>query len=240
MSGSEAICAGSREHHQRHHQRPMRCPGCCWPSRRRRPRPTPRCRVRCRSSRGHRAGTPGGATGPVPRPKLHSCADCPTASRTDLRARSSALANAFGAAHRAQKIRNRSCATSRTPLSRCLWCAACRSTSRSPCRWFGRWPCRRTSRPTCRRARVWRRHRLRHGLGVERRRHRFELVLAHVVVHLAPAGVHGRLVGASIQRVAVLDRATGVAAGAADGLAVGFTARGHRVGRFAAEQVAAS
>jgi len=65
-----------------------------------------------------------------------------------------------------------------------------------------------------------------------------ELVLAHVVVHLAPAGVDGGLVDALVEREAVLDRAAAVAAGGADGLAVGLHARGRHRRRFQPELVA--
>ena len=54
---------------------------------------------------------------------------------------------------------------------------------------------------------------------------RLELVLAHVVVHLAPAAEDGRFRRLRIQRVAVLDRPHGMPAGAADRLAVGLLLR---------------
>ena len=52
------------------------------------------------------------------------------------------------------------------------------------------------------------------GLRGELRRHRLDLVLAHVVVHVAPAGEDRGAVGLLVDRVAVLDRPAGVAAGA--------------------------
>mmetsp|Transcript_49611 Transcript_49611/g.116528 ORF Transcript_49611/g.116528 Transcript_49611/m.116528 type:complete len:219 (-) Transcript_49611:504-1160(-) len=69
------------------------------------------------------------------------------------------------------------------------------------------------------------------GLGLDgpRARHdgrnALELVLAHVLVHLAPAGVDGSLLGLGVEHVAVLDRTHRMAAGAADGLAVGLLGR---------------
>ena len=77
-------------------------------------------------------------------------------------------------------------------------------------------------------------------LGGELRRHRLDLVLAHVVVHVAPAGEDRRAVGLPVDRVAVLDRPAGVAAGAADRPAVGFARGGDLLGRFDAEHVAAA
>src|SRR6187399_877959 len=76
------------------------------------------------------------------------------------------------------------------------------------------------------------------GLG-RLRRHVLDLVLAHVVVHLAPAGEDGGLVGALVETIAIFDRAAGVAAGAADGLAFGFLVRCDGAGRLETEQVAA-
>ena len=51
------------------------------------------------------------------------------------------------------------------------------------------------------------------GLRGELRRDRLDLVLAHVVVHVAPAGEDGGAIGLLVDRVAVLDRPAGVAAG---------------------------
>ena len=85
-------------------------------------------------------------------------------------------------------------------------------------------------------------HRLALGFGRGRRcgrGHRFELVLAHVVVHLAPAGEHGGLVGALVQAVTLLHRACRVAAAAADGLALGLALGRDGGGRLDAQLVAA-
>ena len=68
---------------------------------------------------------------------------------------------------------------------------------------------------------------------------RLDLVLAHVVVHVAPAGEDGGAIGLLVDREAVLDRPAGVAAGRADRLAVGLARGGDLLGRFDAEHVAA-
>ena len=52
----------------------------------------------------------------------------------------------------------------------------------------------------------------------ELRRDRFQLVLAHVFVHLAPSGVDARFGQPAVDRVAVLDGAAGLATGATNGL----------------------
>ena len=77
------------------------------------------------------------------------------------------------------------------------------------------------------------------GLRRELRRDRLDLVLAHVVVHVAPAGEDGGAIGLLVDREAVLDGAAGVAAGRADRLAVGVARGGDLLGRFDAEHVAA-
>src|SRR5512139_2844048 len=53
--------------------------------------------------------------------------------------------------------------------------------------------------------------------------HRLDLVFAHVVVHVAPTGEHRSLFGLLVEQVAVFDGAAGMAAGAANRLAFGFT-----------------
>jgi hypothetical protein len=58
--------------------------------------------------------------------------------------------------------------------------------------------------------------------GFDDRCHAFDLVFAHVRVHVLPAGKHRSLGGLGVQGVAVFDAAQRVAAGAADGLGIGF------------------
>src|SRR6476619_5633644 len=72
------------------------------------------------------------------------------------------------------------------------------------------------------------------------RRDRLDLVLAHVVVHVAPAGEDGGPVGLLVDREAILDRPAGVAAGRADRLAIGLARGGDLLGRLDAEHVAAA
>src|SRR4051812_5848228 len=78
------------------------------------------------------------------------------------------------------------------------------------------------------------------GLRCELRRHRLDLVLAHVVVHVAPAGEHGGTVGLLVDHEAILDRPAGVTAGRADRLAVSLARGGDLLRRVDAEHVAAA
>lgn len=71
------------------------------------------------------------------------------------------------------------------------------------------------------------------------RRQRLDLVLAHVVVHLAPAGEDRSLVGALVERETVLDGTAGVPTRSADGFAFGLTLSNGLLGGLAAEHVAA-
>ena len=68
------------------------------------------------------------------------------------------------------------------------------------------------------------------GLRRELRRDRLDLVLAHVVVHVAPAGEDGGAIGLLVDREAILDRPAGVAAAPTDRLAVGLARGGDPLG----------